>query len=141
MKETPQRKEKRKHPRLPVSLPVKFQMDGKEVVHPGVTLDISESGLLIQNFKDMPVGTRLKIEVLFPKGFELSNFQGVVEIIWKDIYSWEGWEGYQYGIKFTQILDKDHLLLKRLLNDPSFLKEVYLFDKPQHHSTLIVKVK
>ena len=141
MKETSQGQEKRKHPRLPVNLSIQFQMDGKEVVHPGVTLDISESGLLIQTFKDMLVGTKLNIEVLFPKSFELSNFQGVAQIIWKDIYYWEGWEGHQYGLKFTQILDKDHLLLKRLLNDPSFLKEVYLFDKPQHHSTVIVKVK
>ena len=141
MKETSQRKEKRKHPRLPVSLPIKFQMDGKEVVHPGVTLDASESGLLIQTFKDMLVGTRLNIEFLFPKGFELSNFQVVAEVIWKDIYYWDDWEGYQYGLKFTQILDKDHLLLKRLLNDPSFLKEVHIFDKSQHNSTLIVKVK
>jgi hypothetical protein len=141
MKETSQRKEKRKHPRLPVSLSIKFQMDGREVVHSGVILDVSESGLLIQAFKDMLVGTRLNIEILFPKGFELSNFHAVAEIIWKEIYCWEGWEGYQYGLKFIQILDKDHLMLERLLNDSYFLKEVYLFDKPQHNSTLIVKVR
>ena len=126
MKDTSECKEKRKHQRLPVSLPVQFHMDGKEGVHPGVTLDVSESGLLIQTFKDMLVGTRLTIDVLFPRGFELSNFRGVTEIIWKDIYYWDDWEGYQYGLKFIEILDKDHLLLKRLLSDPSFLKEAYL---------------
>ena len=141
MKDTSQGQEKRKHSRLQVNFPIHFQMDGKKVDHPGITLDVSESGLLIQTFKDMLVGTRLDIEVLFPKGFELSNFQGVAEIIWKDIYYWEDWEGYQYGLKFTQILDKDRLFLKRILNDTSFLKEVCLFDKPQDHSTVIVKVK
>jgi hypothetical protein len=89
----------------------------------------------------MLVGTKLNIEFLFPKGFELSNFQGVAEIIWKDINCWEGWEGYQYGLKFIQILDKDHLMLKRLLNDSSFLKEAHIIDKTDHNSTVIVKVK
>lgn len=134
-------KEKRKHQRLSVSLPVQFHLDGKEGIYSGVTLDLSESGLLIQTFEDMLVSTRLKINVLFPRGFELSNFRGVTEIIWKEIYYWDDWEGYQYGLKFIEILDKDHLLLKRLLSDPSFLKEAYLFDEPQHQSALIIKIR
>jgi len=141
VKKTFERREKRKHPRLPISFPVGFQIDGKEMAHSGVTLDISESGLLIQTFKDMPVGTKLKIEFLFPKDFELPNFRGVAEIIWKDIYYWEDWEGYQYGLKLTQISNKDYLVLKRLLSDPSFLKEAHIIDKAKHDSIVIVKIK
>ena len=139
MKETSQPKEKRKHPRVLISLPLIFRINENKGVHTGLTVDASESGLLIQSFKDMPVGTKINIEVLFPKGFELSNFHGVAEIIWKDVYCWEDWEGYLYGLKFTQVLEKDHLILKRLLSDSYFIKEVFLFDKPQRNATLTAK--
>jgi len=139
MKTSSNNKEKRKHPRVLISLPLIFQINENEGVHTGLTVDASESGLLIQSFKDMPIGTRLNIKVLFPKGFELSNFHGVAEIVWKDIYGWEDWEGDLYGLKFTQVFEKDHLILKRFLSDSHFLKEIFLFDKPQHNATLTVK--
>lgn len=135
------KKEKRKHARTKVILPLHFKMGENPNVYPGLTIDASESGLLIQTLKDMPVKTRLNIEVSFPKGFELSNFKGVAEIIWKDICNWEGWEAYMYGLKFIQISDENYLRLKQLLGDPTFRKEVELIDSPEHDATLIVKVE
>jgi len=64
----------------------------------------------------MPVGTKLNIAVLFPKGFELTNFEVLAQVIWKDLHWEEDWEGYQYGLKFTQILEEDRRKLKQLLN-------------------------
>jgi len=141
MEDSSRSKEKRKHARIQVTLPLHFKMVENPNVYPGLTVDASESGLLIQTIKDMPVKTRLNIEVSFPKGFELSNFKGVAEIIWKDICNWEDWEGYMYGLKLIQISYENYLRLKQLLGDSSFLKEAELIDSPEHDSTLIVKVE
>lgn len=141
MEDSTRKKEKREHARIKVILPLYFKMAENPNFYPGLTIDASESGLLIQTLKDMPIKTRLNIEVSFPKGFELSNFKGAAEIIWKDISNWEGWEGYLYGLKFIQISDEDHLRLKQLLANSSFLKEGQLIDSPEHDATLIVKVE
>jgi hypothetical protein len=84
--------------------------------HGGLVVNASEVGLLINSIKNMPVGTKLNIAVLFPKGFELTNFEVLAQVIWKDLHWEEDWEGYQYGLKFTQILEEDRRKLKQLLN-------------------------
>ena len=35
----------------------------------------SETGFLIESVKDIPIGTKLWISVLFPKEFELADFE------------------------------------------------------------------
>jgi hypothetical protein len=65
----------------------------------------------------MPIGKRISIKVLFPKGHEVASFSAVVEIIWKNICLWEDWEGYQYGLKFIKVLNNDHLKPKQSLSD------------------------
>jgi len=124
-----------------MSFPVNVCPNQSERPYPGLTIDASESGLLIQTLKDMPLKTTLNIELLFPKGFELSNFKAVAEIVWKDICNWEDLEGYQYGLKFIQISDENYSMLKKLLGDPSFTKEAQLVDSPEHDATLVVKVE
>jgi len=119
MKDSSPPKERRDHPRISMSFPVNLQIDEKQGAY-GLTIDASQSGLLIQALKDMPVRTKLNIEVLFPKGFKLSNFKGVAEIVWKDTCNWEDLEGYQYGLKFIQISDEDYSMLKKLLDDSTF---------------------
>jgi hypothetical protein len=141
MKDSSRKEEKRRHARIQVTLPLHFKMAENPNLYPGLTVDASESGLLIQTIKDMPIKTNLNIEVSFPKGLELSNFKGVAEIIWKDLCNWDDWEGYMYGLKFIQISHENYLRLKQLLSDPAFLKEVELIDSPEHDSTLIVKVE
>jgi hypothetical protein len=139
MNETPQREEKRKHPRTLISFPVHIQLNENRGVYPGLTLDASESGLLIQTLKEMPVGIRIDVEFLFPKKVEWSNFKAEAEIIWKDICYWEDWEGYQYGLKFIQISKKDYSKLKQIVSDPTRLKETDFIERHDHNPKLIVK--
>jgi len=141
MKNSPHPKERRGHRRIVMSFPVDVGLNQSERPYPGLTIDASESGLLIQTLKDMPLKTTLNIELLFPKGFELSNFKAVAEIVWKDICNWEDLEGYQYGLKFIQISDENYSMLKKLLGDPAFLKEARLVDSSEHDATLVVKVE
>src|SRR4030043_814208 len=141
MKNLPRPKERRERPRIVISFPLHFQFNENGGAYPGLTLDASESGLLIQTFKEMSVGIRLNIEVLFPKELNLPTFRAETEIIWRDIYYWEDWEGYQYGLKFTQISNGDYLKLRSILSNPSCLKEVQFVEDPGHDPTLIVKIE
>jgi len=108
-------REKRRYPRVLIDLPVDFQMSDKPKIVPGLVTNLSKAGLLIQTLIDMPIGTKINIKVLFPKGFGVANFRAVAEIIWKDGCLWEDWEGYQYGLKFIHISNEDCLNLTLVL--------------------------
>ena len=117
-----------------INLPVAFWIGDDWKASPGLVLNASEAGFLIQTFKDMPIGTKINIKVLFKvlfsKGVKFTNIKAVATIIWKDTYWWEDWEGgYQYGVKFIQILDENYRKLKLILNNRSNLEEVSFADK------------
>lgn len=139
MKTSSNNKEKRKHPRTLISLPLHIELNENGGAYPGLTLDASETGLLIQTLKEMPVGIRIDIEVLFPKKVMWSNFKAEAEIIWKDICNWDDWEGYQYGLKFIEISKEDYSKLKQILSAPTRLKETDFIEKRDHNPKLIVK--
>lgn len=107
--------ERRKYPRLKMDLPLEYRVLDAPQAHGGLVINASESGLLVHSIKDIPVGTRLNIAVLFPQGYELANFEVFAEIVWKDIYWGENREGYELGLKFIDILKEEHQKLKRLL--------------------------
>ncbi len=110
-------KEKRKHLRMNMDLPLEYQvLDAPQPrAQGGLVINASESGLLLQSIKDMPVGTKLKIAVLFPQGYELASFEVLAEVVWKDFFWQENRREYKFGLKFIHILEKDHQQLKRLL--------------------------
>jgi len=110
-------KDKRKHPRISMDLPLEYCVLDSPHARGGMVINASETGFLIRSVKDIPKGIRLNIAVLFPKGFELNNFKVLAEIIWKDICWEEDWEGHQYGIRFVQIEEDDLQKLKQLLSD------------------------
>ena len=108
--------EKRKHPRFELDLPLEYRETDSPHAHGALVVNASESGFLVHSIKDMPVGTKLKVTVLFPRGFELANLEVITEIVWKDLH-WGDHDGYQFGLKFLGILQEDHRKLKQLLNE------------------------
>ena len=115
-KPTP-RKEKRKVPRISMDFPLEYRVLDAPDARGGLVVDGSKRGLRIHSIENIPVGTRLKIAVIFPKEFQMTNFEVTAEIIWKDIYLTEGWSGYQYGLKFIIIEKGEFRKLKELLSD------------------------
>ncbi len=109
--------ERRNHPRHNLDLPLEYQLKNSPQRHGALVVNVSESGLLAHSIKDIPLGTKLNIAVLFPKEFEFSNFRVVAEIVWKDIHWEEDWTGHELGLKFVNILEEDHRKLKELLED------------------------
>jgi len=119
MEKLGEKRERRKTPRKLLDLPLEYRIIDAPYAHGGLVVNVSEAGLLLQSVKNIPVGTKLDVAVLFPKGYELSNFNVLAEIIWKDLYWKEDWEGYQYGLKFIQIREEEYRKLKHLLDDRS----------------------
>lgn len=110
--------ERRKCPRSLVDLPVEYRIKDLPRAHGGLVVNASEGGLLIHSPKNMPLGLRLNIAVMFMTGYELAHFEVTAEIIWKDFHWYNHFEGYQYGLKIVQILDEDRRKLKQILSRP-----------------------
>jgi hypothetical protein len=58
----------------------------------------------------------LKIAVLFSAEYELAKFEVFAEIIWKNADVEKEEEGYQYGLRFVQVLEEDYRKLGNLLS-------------------------
>jgi c-di-GMP-binding flagellar brake protein YcgR len=116
--------ERRRYLRMSLDLPLEYRVMNASYAHGGLVVNASEVGLLINSIKNIPIGSKLNIAVLFPKGFELTNFEVLAEIIWKDLYWEEDWEGYRYGLKFIKILEGDRRKLKQLLSGQFELGEI-----------------
>ena len=112
-------REKRRHPRFHLNLPIEFRVMNAPHVRGAMIVNASETGLLIQSPNGVPVGTKLNIAVLFSEGFELANFEVIAEVVWTKTYLHEGKQAYELGLKFIRMLEEDHQKLKLLLsNEP-----------------------
>ena len=109
------RRERRRQPRFFIDLPLEYR-EVDSHARGGIVVNASETGFLIESVKNIPIGTRLWVSVLFPKGFELGDFEGEAKIIWKEFLLKEYWEGYEYGLTIIQISGRDHWKLKLLLD-------------------------
>lgn len=112
-------REKRRHPRFHLNLPIEFRVMNAPHVRGAMIVNVSETGLLIQSPNGVPAGTRLNIAVLFSQGFELANFEVLAEVVWTKTYLHEGNQGYELGLRFIQMLEEDRQKLNHLLsNEP-----------------------
>ena len=123
------KRERRSYPRFNVDLPLEYRDTDGSCLRGGIVANASEGGFLMESPRDITIGTELNIAVLFPKGFELANFNVVVKIVWKEPYSKEDlkgdsyWKGYQYGLEFIQVLEDDRWKLNFLLDGRFNLEE------------------
>ena len=117
MQESDSIREKRRHPRFYLNLPIEFRVMDTSSVHGAMIVNASETGLLIQSTNNLAVGTRLNIAVLFSKEFELANFEVLAEVVWIKIYSEERRKMYQLGLRFIKISEENRQKLKYLLGD------------------------
>jgi hypothetical protein len=109
-------KDRRKYPRVHMDLPLEYRVKYDARAHGGIVIDASEGGFLIYSTEDIPIGTELKIAVLFSAEYELAKFEVFAEIIWNRVDVGKAEEGYQYGLKFIQILEEDYWKLRKLLS-------------------------
>ena len=109
-------KDRRRRPRVFMDLPVEVrEADGGEI-HGGMIIDGSEIGFLIYSIKEMSIGLRLNLSILFSKGSYFTNLEVMAEIVRKKRRASEGQTGYEYGLKIVEIGEKDFQKLKYLLH-------------------------
>ena len=124
-------RERRKYPRIVINLPLVYQDMGDSCLRGAKVVNAGEGGFLIECTRDIPVGTELKVTLLFSKGFELANFEAVAKVVRKETHRKEDlkgnqcWEGYKYGLEFIQILKEDRWKLNWLLGGQSEFKEIF----------------
>jgi hypothetical protein len=99
-----------------MDLPLEYWVKYDASAHGGIVIDASESGFLIYSTEDIPIGTKLKIVVLFSAEYELAKFEVFAEIIWNRVNVKKAEEGYQYGLRFVQVLEEDYWKLRKLLS-------------------------
>ena len=107
-------KEKRRHRRSYLDLPIEYRIDRVKGKHGGIAIDGGEGGFLMHCPFNMPVGTKLSITVMFPDGFELTNFQAQAEVVRRDDPG-EGQIGFKYGLKLLQVAKEESPKLRHLL--------------------------
>jgi c-di-GMP-binding flagellar brake protein YcgR len=110
--------DRRQCPRMYMDLPLEYRVGYAPHARGGIVIDASETGFLIYSPDGIPVGTKLKVAVLFPKEYELEMLEVSAEIIRKKFVAQEE-KGYQYGLKFVQILEEDCRKLRELLKGSS----------------------
>jgi hypothetical protein len=110
------RENRRKHPRVVLDLPLDYRVTDILNANGALVVNGSEMGLLMESVKKILIGTNLKIVVLFPKEYELADFEVSAQIVWKEPHWKEDWEGYRYGLKFVSITAHDQWKLRELLN-------------------------
>ena len=115
MKRSFGQREYRRFPRFLIDLPLEYQEEDTPHSRGGIVINASEGGVLIESIKDIPIGTKLNIAVLFPKWFELTDLKLLAEILWKEPLWKENWTGYRYGLNIVEMMDEDKQKLKLLL--------------------------
>ena len=133
------KRERRSYPRFIIDLPLEYRDTDGSCLRGGIVVNVSEGGFLIEAVRDVPVGTELNITVLFPKGFELADFNVVAKIVRKEPYWKEDlkgdsyWKGYQYGLEFIQISEEDRWKLNILLGGQFESEEISPSLRSQHY--------
>jgi hypothetical protein len=88
-----------------VGLPVDFHRGDELNAGSALVIDASGAGLCLQTLNDIPI-KRVSMKASFPKDNAFESFRIEAEIVWKDVYFWEGWEAYQYALGFVKILKR-----------------------------------
>jgi len=109
-------RDRRSHPRVIIDFPLEYRIFNTPSARGALTVDGSKTGLLIQSVSDLSVGTKLSLVVLFPKRVELKYLKLLAEIVRKEECWKEGWEGFQYGLRFTEVEEEDLRKLQELLS-------------------------
>ena len=107
-------RERRKHRRFLLDLPFEYRLIDTPSAFGGIVVNGGEGGFLIRSFREMTVGSKLNVTVLFPLRFELATFETLARIVRRENRK-RGQPGVQYGVKIDRIRDADRLKLRYVL--------------------------
>jgi hypothetical protein len=109
--------ERRHYPRIRAELPLGYSIVDEKKNHGGMVGDVSEGGLLVYLKERLNVGTRLKLEILFVRGLELSSIDGVARVVRSELTARGNWGEHRYGLQFESFCEGDLDKLKSMLKE------------------------
>jgi c-di-GMP-binding flagellar brake protein YcgR len=107
-------KERRKYPRLTCELPIDC-ITTESDIHVGIAANISQGGLLICLHERINVGTPLRINLVFNRGFQLKIISANAVVVWSNIVRHAFRGRYRYGLRLIGMSDSVFSDFKGLL--------------------------
>ena len=128
--------DRRKYSWIIMEFPIEWKISDLPRAHGALTVNLSETGLLIESVSDLSVGETLSLVVLFPKEFALKSLRASAEIVWKEIYWKKEWEGFRYGLRITELEEEELWKLQQILTGRFQIGEIFAFcDDGQKQTT------
>lgn len=90
--------ERRKYPRFECDFPIDCITTESEI-HVGIAANISHGGMLICLHDRIKVGTSLRINLVFDRGFQLKIIGANAVIVWRNIVHHAFLGRYHYGLR------------------------------------------
>jgi len=106
--------ERRKHPRIPLSLPTEYYPEGNIRSRLCYTINIGEGGVQLCMPEKLEIGQRLKMEVFYYFDYELTRFIATGEVVWAEKSSDSSTE-YQGALEFVDLSPRDFEKLRTFL--------------------------
>jgi len=96
-------RERRRHPRFVIDLPLEYRKVGEANSRGAYTGDVSRMGLLIHSIDDLLTRTELEISIFYANEYRFDIFTVFARIVWKQVHSERKWKGYRYGLEVVRI--------------------------------------
>ncbi len=91
--------ERRRYTRVPESLQISYEVLPAEAIKEYLTKDISQGGIRFLTHEFIPINSRLKIRVIFPR--TLFSFEALVKCMW--VRGVPYGEEFEIGVKFVDL--------------------------------------
>lgn len=96
--------ERRRYPRYHCELPIDCIASNSDI-HVGFAANISQGGMLVCLHDRIEVGTPLRINLIFTKGFQLKIVRANAVVVWSKAVSHAFWGRYRYGLRLADFND------------------------------------
>jgi len=96
--------ERRRYPRFHCELPIDCITSNSDI-HVGFAANISQRGMLVCLHDRIEVGTLLRINLIFTKGFQLKIVRANAVVVWSKAVSHALWGRYRYGLRLAELND------------------------------------
>lgn len=107
-------KERRKYPRFPCKFPIDC-ITTESDIHVGIAANISPGGLLVCLHDRINVGTPLRINLVFNRGFQLKIISANAAVVWRNVVRHAFRGRYRYGLRLIGMSDSVFSDFKGLL--------------------------
>jgi len=94
--------ERRKYPRYDCELPIDCITTDSEI-HVGIAANISHSGMLVRLHDRIELGSPLRINLIFTKGFQLKIVRANAVVVWCKVARHAFWGRYRYGLRLVEL--------------------------------------